>query len=151
MEETGLQGLQLFDASGRPIDDVQAALEAAAVSAQDTACLELRNGDLTFYIEVVFNDPNTYPLLILGGTISGDICGANPPWLITGGSMGPSLRIEPVRRAPACCATGVTVLGEFQPPAIYRGTYVFTYPPPIVGRQWPHTTLFRNWGPCPRT
>jgi hypothetical protein len=78
-------------------------------AAAKTACIELHNGVVTFTINVNF-DPNTYPFLVTGGTITAGICGA--PWALTGGSLGNSLRIEATRQGTGSCANTIIILGE---------------------------------------
>jgi len=93
-------------------------VEAVSTSAQ----LELHNGAVTFAIEVKYN-PNTYPHVVTGGQITSGICGA--PWDITGGQVGETIRLDAKRAGQGSCATTVTIVGEFQNPPAYRGTYGF--------------------------
>ncbi|UNO42739.1 hypothetical protein [Streptomyces sp. MST-110588] len=88
-----------------------------------TAKMRLNNGALTFDMEVTYN-PNTYPHVVTGGQITSGICGA--PWNITGGSIGPQLRLDGQRPGgPGNCASTITIIGQFQVPLSYRGTYGF--------------------------
>ncbi len=131
-----------FDAQGTPVKSRQEALvTAAATGSTNTACLELRNGNAQFFIEVTF-DPNTTPFLITGGTITGNICGA--PWEVTGGSMGSSLRIEARRQGSGQCADTITILGDYQVPPSWSGTYGFN----SSGIGFTHNTLFRGYSSC---
>ncbi|WP_030021284.1 hypothetical protein [Streptomyces monomycini] len=95
--------------------------EISAEALQVTQKMALHNQALTFDMEVNYN-PNTNA--ITGGRITSGICGA--PWDITGGSIGSSLRIEGKRPGTGGnCATTVTIIGQFQVPLSYRGTYGF--------------------------
>jgi len=90
---------------------------------QVTAKMKLNNGALTFEMDVNYN-PNTYPHVVTGGRITSGICGA--PWDITGGSIGPSLRLTARRPGGSGnCAQTITIIGQFQVPLSYRGTYGF--------------------------
>lgn len=133
---------RFYDAAGGEVKDRAAMLAAAPEAATDTACLELRNGSVSFVIEVTY-DPNTYPFSISGGSIKTGICGA--PWEVTGGSMGANLRIDATRQGPGSCANTITVVGEFQGPPSWRGTYGFDG----QSAMFRHTTLFQGWGVCP--
>lgn len=97
----------------------------ADVSAQDlsTECkLTLHNGEVTFAIEVTYN-PNTYPHVVTGGRITAGICGA--PWDVTGGTIGDTIRLDAERAGQGSCASTITIVGEYQNPPAYRGTYGF--------------------------
>jgi len=100
----------------------QASQEVTAEALQTGAKLQLHNGATTFELEVRYN-PNTYPFVITGGRIVSGICGA--PWEITGGSMGQQLRLTAKRTSQTPCAATITILGEYQNPPSYRGTYGF--------------------------
>ncbi|NUL34268.1 hypothetical protein HRW09_33185 [Streptomyces lunaelactis] len=97
-------------------------LEVSAEALQASAKLELHNGQVTFAIEVKYN-PNTYPHVVTGGQITSGICGA--PWDITGGSIGDQLRLDAKRSGQGSCANTITIVGEYQTPPAYRGTYGF--------------------------
>jgi hypothetical protein len=132
-----------YNAQGERISEKDAqALAAAAASAN--ACLTLYNGPgLTWKIDVTFN-PNTYPFAITGGTIKGNICGS-PNWVVTGGSMGPNLLINAKRTGGGgSCASTVTIVGHFQDPPSYAGTYGFDG----VSTSFSHTSLY-CCGTCP--
>jgi len=147
-----------FDASGTKVKDQathQAALLAAVRTA--TACLELHAGPTVFQIQLVVN-PNTYPFLVLAGSIGGDIC-THPGtgWQVTGGSFGPNLVIAatrgPLSNAPANaasligdrgCGRSIGIVGFFQAPDSYAGTYGFEG----LNNEFSHTTLFKGWQPC---
>ena len=76
-----------------------------------------------FNFNVTIN-PNAYPYPITGGTITGSICGA--PWQVTGGSLGNNLTIIGHKSPPvAGCASSINVVGNFNAPAGYVGTYGF--------------------------
>ncbi len=151
-----------FDASGRQVID-QAAHQAARMPAGTaTACLELhgvgQGGAVVFKIEVKVN-PNSYPFLILGGKIGGDICNVlTTQWVVTGGSLGSNLVIEAKRVRPSNappnaalvagesnCATTLSVIGFFQAPNSYAGTYGSDG----SNSDFSHTTLFKGWDACP--
>jgi hypothetical protein len=130
----------MYDATGAPADShAEAAVSPQATSR--TACLELHNGNVTFVIEVEF-DPNTYPYVITGGTITSGICGA--PWDVTGGSMGPQLRLTARRTGSGSCADTFTAVGEYQVPPSWRGTYGFGG----GSTSFTHTTVFRGYDTC---
>lgn len=108
--------------------------DVAAEALQVTTGMRLNNGALSFEMEVRYN-PNTYPHTVTGGRITSGVCGA--PWDITGGSIGPNLRLEATRRGgPGTCARSMTVIGQFQVPLSYRGTYGFDG----QSSTFPHTT-----------
>jgi len=97
----------------------------AEVSAEalSTECkLTLHSGAVTFVIEVKYN-PNTYPHVVMGGQITSGICGA--PWDITGGTIGETIRLDAKRAGQGSCANTITIVGEYQNPPAYRGTYGF--------------------------
>lgn len=98
-----------------------------------TARLELHNGaTVTWELEVRYN-PNTYPYVVTGGQITGTISG--PPWNITGGFMGESVRLDATRHDNTAT---VTIVGEFQNPPAYRGTYGFNG----ATSSFKHTTVY---------
>ncbi|MGW7414219.1 hypothetical protein [Streptomyces sp. NPDC054863] len=113
------------------LQDVSA--EAVAV----TAKLQLNNGATTFEMEIRFN-PNTSPFTITGGRITAGICGA--PWDITGGSIGNQLRLDAKRAGQGSCANTITIVGQFQNPPSYRGTYGFDG----ASSTFNHTTLYKG-------
>ncbi|MEU6823004.1 hypothetical protein ABZ921_20435 [Streptomyces atriruber] len=98
----------------------QAEVSAEALS---TECkLTLHSGAVTFVLEVKYN-PNTYPHVVTGGQITSGICGA--PWDITGGAIGETIRLDAKRAGQGSCANTITIVGEYQNPPAYRGTYGF--------------------------
>ncbi|MEV6107437.1 hypothetical protein AB0M28_22415 [Streptomyces sp. NPDC051940] len=105
-------------------DEAFAAQQAgASPEALATSCkLELHNGSVTFGIELKYN-PNTYPHVVTGGQITSGICGA--PWNVTGGFIGEQLRLDAQRAGTGSCASTITIVGEYQNPPAYRGTYGF--------------------------
>ncbi|MEC4020070.1 hypothetical protein [Streptomyces sp. H27-D2] len=108
----------------------------AAPQALETQCkLELHNGAVTFGIEVKY-DPNTYPHVVTGGKITSGICGA--PWDITGGSIGEQIRLDAKRSGQGSCANSITIVGEYQNPPAYRGTYGFNG----ASSSFKHTTRY---------
>ncbi|MEU6258174.1 hypothetical protein [Streptomyces sp. NPDC047043] len=101
-----------------------------------TAKLQLNSGAaVTFDLEVKF-DPNTHPYVVLGGQITGSICGA--PWNITGGFIGDTIRLDAKRAGSGSCADTITIVGEFQNPPAYRGTYGFNG----ATSSFKHTTIY---------
>jgi len=128
------------DATGRRISAEEAG-KLAAATALASACLTLYNGpSVKWEISVTFN-PNTYPFVITGGTMKGTICGS-PKGIVTGGSMGPTLEIHGNLESAGCAST-VTIVGHYQNPASYAGTYGFDG----SSTEFPHTTLY-CCGPC---
>jgi hypothetical protein len=109
--------------------------DAAPEALRTSSKLELHNGAVTFAIEVVY-DPNTYPHVVTGGQITSGICGA--PWDITGGSMGQQIRLDAKRSGQGACANTITIVGEYQNPPAYRGTYGFDG----TSSSFKHTTKF---------
>jgi hypothetical protein len=105
--------------------------EAVSTSAK----LELHNGAVTFAMEVKYN-PNTYPHVVLGGQITSGICGA--PWNITGGFIGETIRLDAKKAGSGTCAETITIVGEFQNPPAYRGTYGFNG----AASSFKHTTVY---------
>lgn len=163
-DEKGTAASRFFGASGSEVRD-QAAHQAARVAPgiqTATACLELHGvgngGSVIFEIQVIVN-PNTYPFLILGGTIRGDICNVlADQWVVTGGSFGQHLvieakRVPPVNAPPNIslpvgsigCATRLSVVGFYQPPDSYAGSYGSDG----SNSDFSHTTLFKGWHACP--
>jgi len=159
-EQHGVATPTFFDASGRRVTD-QAAHQAARTPAgigTATACLELHAGTVVFKIEVKVN-PNSYPFLILGGKIGGDICNVlTTQWVVTGGSLGSNLVIEAKRVRPSnappgaalaagdgSCATSMSIIGSFHAPNSYAGTYGTNG----SNFDFSHTTLFKSWDACP--
>ncbi|MBD0842523.1 MULTISPECIES: hypothetical protein [unclassified Streptomyces] len=112
---------------------LQQQISPEAVSA--AAKLVLHNGSVTFDMEVKYN-PNTYPHVITGGQITGTICGA--PWNITGGFIGQTIRLDAKRAGTGSCAETLTVVGEYQNPPAYRGTYGFNG----AASSFRHTTVY---------
>ncbi|MFJ3301534.1 hypothetical protein ACIPSA_00160 [Streptomyces sp. NPDC086549] len=96
--------------------------EVSAEALSTSAKLELHNGAVTFAMEVKYN-PNSYPYVVLGGQITSGICGA--PWNITGGFIGDTIRLDAKRAGQGSCADTITIVGEYQNPPAYRGTYGF--------------------------
>jgi hypothetical protein len=163
MDDHGAATPAFFDASGRQVID-QAAHQAARIHpgiGTATACLELhgigQGGAVVFKIEVKVN-PNSYPFLILGGKIGGDICNVlTTQWVVTGGSLGSNLVIEAKRVRPSNappeaalaasqgnCATTLSVVGFFHAPNSYAGTYGTNG----SNSDFSHTTLFKGWDAC---
>ncbi len=114
-------GQRFLDPSGKEVSSREESLvtpQAVTV----TAKLDLNNGAVTFAMEVEYN-PNTYPHVVTGGRITAGICGA--PWEILGGFLGDTMRLDAKRAGQGSCATTITIVGEYQNPPAYRGTYGF--------------------------
>jgi hypothetical protein len=145
----------LFDATGIRR---QAAAEQTGIA---TACLELHGfgpetSPSVFQIQLVVN-VNSYPFIVLEGTIGGDIGRAvGTSWIVTEGSFGPYLLIEakntPLVNAPADAAAlhvelgsqTVSISGDLQAPDSYAGVYGFDK----YTSEYAHTTLFKGWQDC---
>jgi len=108
------------DSTGRV--GAEAAGPLAASASPATACLQLHLGSTIFNFNVNIN-ADVYPFPITGGTITGSICQA--PWTVTGGSLGNALTIQGQRSPIAGCATSIAVVGNFNNPSSYAGTYGF--------------------------
>ncbi|MFC7306624.1 hypothetical protein ACFQVC_20645 [Streptomyces monticola] len=105
--------------------------------AVSTECkLTLHNGAVTFALTVKYN-PNTYPHVVTGGQITSGICGA--PWDITGGFIGQNMRLDAKRAGQGSCANTITIVGEYQNPPAYRGTYGFDG----ATSSFKHTSLYQ--------
>jgi len=125
---------RFIDATGAEVRQREKAL-AAPQAAATTANFTLHNGAVTFEMEVQYN-PNSYPHVVSGGKITSGICGA--PWNITGGVFGDNLRLDAQRAGTGSCASTITILGDLQQPAAYRGTYGFD-----GATSWfKHTTIY---------
>ena len=127
---------RFLDPSGA---EVQTREEVVAVpqATATTADLELHNGAVTFAITVQY-DPNTYPHVVTGGQITSGICGA--PWNLTGGFIGQTMRLDAKRAGGGSCANTITVVGEYQNPPAYRGTYGFDG----ASSWFKHTTIWHG-------
>lgn len=134
-------GQRFLDTAGAEVETQEAAA-AAPQAGVAAACLELRNGAVSFIIEVNI-DPNTYPFVISGGTIKSGICGA--PWNVTAGFLGTNLRVDATRQGTGSCADTIIIVGEQQFPPSWRGTYGFDG----QSSSFKHSTLFHGWSPCP--
>ena len=129
------------DHTGKLITAEEAS-KLAVATAHAAACFTLYNGPtVKWQISVTFN-PNTYPFVITGGTIKGTICGS-PKGVVTGGSFGPNLVIHGTLDGGAGCAATVTIVGHYQDPSSYAGTYGFDG----SSTEFSHTTLY-CCGPC---
>ncbi|MEV8022620.1 hypothetical protein AB0O76_41275 [Streptomyces sp. NPDC086554] len=118
-------------------DEAFASPQEVSAEAVSTACkMQLHNGAITFAIEVKYN-PNTYPHVVTGGQITAGICGA--PWDITGGLIGDTIRLDAKRAGQGSCANTITIVGEYQNPPAYRGTYGFDG----ATASFKHTTLYQ--------
>jgi hypothetical protein len=112
---------------------------AVAPAPVSRACLQLNLGAAIFNFNVTIN-PDVYPYTITGGTITGSICGA--PWAVTGGSLSNSLIMHGQKSPPvAGCATTITVVGNFDNPSSYIGTYGFNG----SSTSFNHHTLFLGY------
>jgi hypothetical protein len=105
------------------------------------ACVMFFNGGLQWKFDLVI-DPNTYPFVIKGGTIVGNICGNH--WTITGGSMGTILNVKGKLIPPVPgCATDISLTGNIMQPPSYKGKYGFP------SQVFPFTGLFTGYHTCP--
>jgi hypothetical protein len=111
---------------------------AAAPPAPTRACLQLHIDSTIFNFNVTIN-PNVYPYAITGGTITGSICQA--PWTVTGGSLSNSLRVNGQHPPSPNCSTTIAVVGNFENPSSYIGTYGFNG----SSTQFNHHTLFLGY------
>ena len=133
------------DAHGNIVAPGAAAPSIAALPVATTACLQLHLGAVVFNFNVTLN-PNAYPFPITGGTITGSICGA--PWTVTGGSLGTALHINGHKSPPVSgCASTISVVGNFNAPDAYIGTYGFSG----SSTMFSHHTLFLGYNrpTCP--
>jgi hypothetical protein len=133
---------QVYDAMGAPTEDLQKALDATTQAVLTTACLELNNGAAATFTMNVVADVNVNPPQVRGGQITGSICGS--PWLITGGTLGPTLVLTARRQGTGSCANTITIVGTFADPPRWVGTYGFDG----NSTAFRHTTLFNGWRPC---
>ena len=102
-----------------------------------TACLQLHLGSTVFNFNMTIN-ADVYPYPITGGSITGSICQA--PWTVTGGSLGNGLVIHGQRTPVSGCATTIAVVGNYNNPSSYLGTYGFDG----------SSTMFDHHNPVPR-
>jgi hypothetical protein len=133
-KKAAAQATEYVDATGASVKDRDKA-RAVPQATTATADLTLHNGSVTFKLEIEFN-PNSHPHVITGGKITSGICGA--PWNITGGSFGDALRVDAKRAGNGSCADSITIVGEYQRPASYRGTYGFDG----ATSSFKHTTMY---------
>jgi hypothetical protein len=131
----------VYDATGAPTEDLRRAQDATALAAQVTTCLVLHSDATTFTIRVDV-DANANPPQILGGQISGMICGG--PWVITGGTIGSCLVLNASHQGSGSCASTITIVGSFANPPRWVGTYGFNGD----SSAFRHTTVFNGWRPC---
>jgi hypothetical protein len=90
-------------------------------------------------IEALF-DPRVYPYRVVGGKITGTICGS-PHWEVEEGIFGTGLLIKAKRTTPVPqCSEFVVITGSSVSPAGYTGTYSFTPLGSAFG--FKHNTLF---------
>lgn len=134
-----------YDAQGKKAAPGEALAKFPLKGVSKSACLELHNGPgVTWNITVTF-DPNSIPFTVTGGTIKGTICGS-PNWQVTGGFLRPTLKITAKQTPPVGnCASTVTIVGNFQGPPSYKGTYGFNGSSTMFN----HTTLFLGYSPFP--
>ena len=103
-----------------------------------TACLQLHLGSTVFNFNMAIN-ADVYPYPITGGSITGSICQA--PWTVTGGSLGNGLVIHGQRTPVSGCATTIAVVGNYNNPSSYIGTYGFDG----SSTMFDHRTLFLGY------
>ena len=79
-------------------------------------------------------------------SISGSICGS-PSWRLTGGTVGGNITIHGSPFGAGACASTITIVAPFGPPAGYAGTYGFNG----ASNSFPHRTLFLGFNrpACP--
>ena len=143
-KKTAAGQARFFDPNGGVAATRQAASAAVAAAAAATrrAYFELHSagGGAIFEIEVLFN-PTSYPFVITGGTIKGTIC-SSPTWVVTGGSIGPSVRIDGSNVCPSPnCASSISIVGKCQCTPSYIGTYGFDG----SSTMFKHSTLFLGY------
>jgi hypothetical protein len=116
----------------------------AATLSPSTACLQLHLGATVFNFNLSIN-ADAYPYAITGGSITGSIC--NAPWTVTGGSLSNNLVIQGQRTPVSGCSTTVTVVGNFNNPSSWIGTYGFNGSSTMFN----HHTLFLGYNrpSCP--
>ena len=134
-----------YDAQGKKAAPGEALATFPLKGVSKSACLELHNGPgVTWNITVTF-DPNSAAFTVTGGSIKGTICGS-PNWKVTGGFLRPTLKITAQQTPPAGpCASSVTIVGNYQNPPSYKGTYGFNG----SSTMFSHTTLFLGYSPFP--
>jgi hypothetical protein len=126
-----------------------------------TACFELygagpETSPALFAIQLIVN-ANTYPFVVLEGSIGGDISRVpGTSWIVTSGSFGPYLSIDakqvPLTNAPVDLealsdvpwAQSLSISGDFQAPDSYAGLYGFDG----ATDEFIHTMLFKGWQAC---
>lgn len=133
-----------FDAHGHQAGPGKAAAPmVTAAPASAKACLTLHGpGGAVFPIDITYN-PQSYPFAITGGTIKGTICDA-PNWTLTGGSFGTTLTLNGKHTGSGACASTITVVGNYQSPGCYTGTYGFNG----QSNSFQHTSVY-CCGACP--
>jgi hypothetical protein len=139
--KTALAGTGSFDSRGSATSGAAPAAAAAAALATRRAYFELHfsGGGTVFEIEVLFTP--SFPFTITGGTIKGSICNS-PTWVVTGGSIGPTLLINGSNVCPhPGCASSITIKGNCQCTPSYNGTYGFNGSSTMFN----HTTLFLGY------
>ncbi len=124
------------DSSGR-VGAERAAPIALTISPA-TACLQLHLGSTVFNFNMTIN-ADVYPYAITGGSITGSICQA--PWTVTGGSLGNNLVINGQRTPVSGWATTIAVVGNYNNPSSYIGTYGFDG----SSTMFDHHTLFLGY------
>jgi hypothetical protein len=134
----GANAQQPPDSNGRVGPEAAAPTFAAPAVSPAKACLQLHLGSTVFNFNVNIN-ADVYPYPITGGTITGSICQA--PWTVTGGSLGNSLTIHGQRAPVTACSTSISVVGNFDNPSSYIGTYGFNG----SSTMFSHHTLFLGY------
>jgi hypothetical protein len=141
----GVIAQQMPDSNGRIGREAGAPTFALAPGTPPTtSCLQLHLGSTVFNFNVNV-DPDVYPYPITGGTITGSICQA--PWTVTSGSLGNSLTINGQRNPVSGCSSSISVVGNFDNPSSYAGTYGFDGSSTMFN----HHTLFLGYNrpSCP--
>jgi hypothetical protein len=117
---------------------------AAVGASPSTACLQLHLGATVFNFNLNIN-ADVYPYAITGGSITGSICQA--PWTVTGGSLSNNLAIQGQHAPVTGCSTTISVMGTFDNPSSWIGTYGFNG----SSTMFSHHTLFLGYNrpSCP--
>jgi hypothetical protein len=151
------QDAKAFDPAGRSI-----VANDQVVVRPATACFELHSLSAPKLVAPIFTIQlsvrlDTYPYVVVGGTIGGDICSAiGMVWRVTEGSFGSQLalhaELSPVavglsERATVlsdCASSIIDISGVFQGPDSYAGPYGYDNAP----YDFAHVTLFKGWNAC---
>jgi hypothetical protein len=157
MADKGRTGEGVFDSAGR-----SSAYDEQVVVRPAIACFELRSLSAPNRVAPIFAiqlsvRPDTYPFVVVGGTISGEICSTiGMRWAVTEGSFGTELALhaeltplavviaERVAVLGDCASKTIDISGVFQGPDSYAGPYGFDN----ASYEFSHVTLFKGWQAC---